>query len=141
LRGWTDSSIRVFRRQFASVARSRQSSTDRSQLHTHTHTHTSLSSSSSSPGLVSAESTAILADSADKQQTRSQDLEVGAQEVWGVEVPQRVPGTEPLVGVRGEAPLPKAHSILRILGCQTMHNFVCLAKVHEPPTELSSKLK
>ena len=30
-------------------------------------------------------------------QWRSQDLEVGAQRVWGTEVPQRGPGAEPLV--------------------------------------------
>ena len=37
-------------------------------------------------------------------------------------------------GVQGQTPLPKAHSTLtlRIFGCQTMHNFVYLAKVHEP---------
>jgi len=31
-------------------------------------------------------------------QWHSQDLEVGAQGVWGTEVPQRGPGAEPLVG-------------------------------------------
>ena len=34
-------------------------------------------------------------------QWRSQDLEVGAQGVWGTEVPQRGPGAEPLVGGSG----------------------------------------
>jgi len=38
--------------------------------------------------------------------------------------PQRGPRAEPLVG--------GFHSILRIFGYQTMHNFVYLAKVHEP---------
>jgi len=37
-----------------------------------------------------------------KTQWRSQDLE-GAQEVWGMEVPQRGPGEEPLVGGSGGA--------------------------------------
>jgi len=36
-------------------------------------------------------------------QWRSQDLEVGAQGVWGTEVPQRGPGAEPLVGGSGGA--------------------------------------
>ena len=49
-----------------------------------------------------------------EQQWRSQDLEAGGREGQGTEVPQR------------------GHSILRIFGCQTMHNFVYLAKVHEP---------
>ena len=40
----------------------------------------------------------------------SQDLDVGAQGVWGTEVPQRNPGAEPLVGGSGEHSLPKAHS-------------------------------
>jgi len=34
-------------------------------------------------------------------QWRSQDLEVGAQGVWGTEVPQRGPAAEPLVGGSG----------------------------------------
>jgi len=43
------------------------------------------------------------------------------------------PGSRALVGdSRGKAPPPKAHSILRIFDLQTMHNFVYLAKVHEP---------
>jgi len=56
-------------------------------------------------------------------QWRSQDLEVGAQRVWGREDPSGV----------------QAHSILRTFGCQTMHNFVYLAKLlktlvkHEKP--------
>jgi len=49
----------------------------------------------------------------------SQDLEVGS---LGTEVPQRGPG--------GAKP-PKARSISRIFGCQTMHNFAYLAEVHE----------
>jgi len=40
----------------------------------------------------------------------SQDLEVGAQGVWGTEVPQRGPGAEPLVGGSGGHSSPKAHS-------------------------------
>jgi len=56
----------------------------------------------------------------------------GAQEVWGTEGPQRVAKAEPLVGEgSGQSPC-KVHSILRIFGCQTMHIFVYLAKVHEP---------
>jgi len=36
-------------------------------------------------------------------------------------------------GSGGEAPpLKKAHGILGIFGCQIMHNFVYLAKLHEP---------
>ena len=42
--------------------------------------------------------------------------------------PPLCPGAEP--PVEGSA-APKAHSILRIFGCQIMHNFVYLAKVHE----------
>ena len=34
-------------------------------------------------------------------QWSSQDLEVGAQGVWGTDVPQRGPGEEPLVGGSG----------------------------------------
>ena len=41
------------------------------------------------------------------RQWRSQDLEVGAQGVWGTEVPQRGPGAES--GLGGLS-LPKAHS-------------------------------
>jgi len=37
----------------------------------------------------------------DTTQWRSQDLEVGAQGVWGTEVPKRGPGAEPLVGGSG----------------------------------------
>ena len=33
--------------------------------------------------------------------------------------------------VRERSP-PKAHSILRISGCQTMHNFAYSARLHEP---------
>ena len=43
-------------------------------------------------------------------QWRSQDLEVGAQGVWGTEVPQRGPGAEPLVGGSGGHSLSRAHS-------------------------------
>ena len=43
-------------------------------------------------------------------QWRSQDLEVGAQRVWGTEVPQRGPGAKPLVGGSGGHSLPKDHS-------------------------------
>jgi len=39
-------------------------------------------------------------------QWRSQDLEVGAQGVWGTEVPQRGPGADPLVGGSGVAQPP-----------------------------------
>jgi len=53
-------------------------------------------------------------------QWRSQDLDV-----WGGKAPEHPPGRKPPVS-------PKAHSTLRILGCQTMHNFVYLAKLHEP---------
>jgi len=56
-------------------------------------------------------------------QWHSQNLEVGAEGVWEMEVPQQGPGAEPLVVVRGTKPP---------YGCQTKHNFVYLAKVHEP---------
>ena len=36
-----------------------------------------------------------------RAQWRSQDLEVGAQGIWGTEVPQRGPEAEPLVGGSG----------------------------------------
>jgi len=40
-------------------------------------------------------------------------------------VPKRSPGAEPLVRSSGaKPPPPKAHSILRIFCCYTMHNFV-----------------
>jgi len=37
------------------------------------------------------------------------------------------------------AKAPKAHSILRIFGCQTMQNFVYLAELHEPLVEYVKK--
>jgi len=40
-----------------------------------------------------------------------------------MEVPQRDPEAEPLVGGGS----PRAHSILKIFGCQTMHNLVHFA--------------
>ena len=43
------------------------------------------------------------ARSALNSQWRSQDLEMGAQGVWGTEAPQRGPGAEPLVGGSGGA--------------------------------------
>ena len=44
------------------------------------------------------------------EQWRSQDLEVGAQWVWGTEVPQRGPGAEPLVeGSGGKPPESSQH--------------------------------
>ena len=58
-------------------------------------------------------------------------MEVGeSQEIWG-SPPARSRDRAPGVGFGVQSP-PKAHSILRIFGCQTMHNFVYLAKVHEP---------
>ena len=65
------------------------------------------------------------------RQWRSQDLEVGAQRVWGMEVPQRVSRGRAPGGFGGRSS-PKAHSVLRIFGCQTMHNSEYLAKLHEP---------
>ena len=61
-------------------------------------------------------------------QWRSQDLKVGGIEGLETQVshPARSRGRAP-----GGASEAKAHSILRIFGCQTMHNFVYLAKVHE----------
>jgi len=44
---------------------------------------------------------------------------------------QGVQGQNPGEWFGGKAP-PKAYSILRIFGCQTMQNFVYLANRHEP---------
>jgi len=57
-------------------------------------------------------------------QWHSQDLEVGAQEVSHSWVQEQIPGG----GARGKKP-PKAHSILWIFCCQTMQNFMYLAKM------------
>jgi len=51
----------------------------------------------------------------------------------GTEVPQRGAGAEFLVEGSGTNPPPrKLAALLRLSGCQTMHNFVYLAKVQEP---------
>jgi len=78
---------------------------------------------------------------ANNRQWRSQDLEVGGTPiVCGTEVPQRGPGAH-WWGVRGtKPPPPKAHNILRIFGCQTMLNFVYLAKLHEPLVKYEKNL-
>jgi len=55
-----------------------------------------------------------------------------AQGVWRTEVLQRGPGAETLESGSGGEDAQKAHSILRTFGCQTMHNFVYLSKLHEP---------
>jgi len=55
----------------------------------------------------------------------------GGQRGSGGRVPSGVQGQSPWWGVRGRSP-SKAHSIIRIFGCETVHNFVYLAKLHEP---------
>jgi len=52
---------------------------------------------------------------------------------WGWKSPSGVQGQSPWWGFGNrERSRPKALSILQIFGCQTMHNFVYLAKLHEP---------
>jgi len=48
----------------------------------------------------------------------------------GRKSPSGVQGQSPWWGLGGRSP-PNAHSILRIFGCQTVHNFVYLAKLLE----------
>jgi len=61
-------------------------------------------------------------------QWRSQDLE----RVWGTEVSQGSRGRAPRGGSGGGAKYISLQHITLIFGCQTMHNFVYLAEVHEP---------
>ena len=59
--------------------------------------------------------------------------------ILGVEMQASgVQGQSPCWEVRGETPPPKAHSILRIFCCQTMYNFVYLAKLTKHEKKLVS---
>ena len=54
-----------------------------------------------------------LVGTGDPAQWRSQDWEVGAQGVWGTEVPQRGPGAEPLWVVRGDIASRKLKAVIK----------------------------